>query len=220
MINTRMSARYSSTGPDGTFPNRTTASYPEAIDHHLVTNELVPLYLAGSAEVYRVDQYIPSYSSTTSDHFPTITRYSLGGGGGSAQLVINEILANEPGSSTGGEFVEIVNVGSAAADLGGFTLSDATAVRHTFPAGSSLGAGSAVDFLSKMKKDPDAAANEAFPNAAKSNEGVFYKGDGTARSLKEVYEFFKKKFYTKSFDNESEPKPPEPKKHKPAATEH
>jgi hypothetical protein len=33
-----------------------------------------------------------------------------------AQVIINEIRANEPGSSTAGEFVEIVNVGGTAAN--------------------------------------------------------------------------------------------------------
>ena len=79
-----------------------------------------------------------------------------------------------------------------------------------------LGAGQAVDFLSQMKKNPDGVASDSFPAAAGSNEGVFKKPDGTSRTFKEVYEFFKKKFYTKAFDNESEPKPPaDPKKKTP-----
>nr|AYM52934.1 endonuclease/exonuclease/phosphatase family protein [Jahnella sp. MSr9139] len=124
---------------------RSTVSYAQMIDHHLITNELLPFYVAGSAEVYRVDQYISSYGSTTSDHYPTLTRYALTGADpGPAQVILNEILANEPGSSTSGEFVEIVNVGGAAANLSGWTLSDAGGVRHTFAAGTSLPAGGAV----------------------------------------------------------------------------
>lgn len=82
-----------------------------------------------------------------------------------------------------------------------------------------LGTGDAVQFLSKMKKTPEAAAKDAFPQAARSNEGVFYKGDGSARSFREVYDFFMKKFYTKSFDNASVPKPEQkkPAAKKPAA---
>ncbi|MBZ4421687.1 lamin tail domain-containing protein [Myxococcus sp. RHSTA-1-4] len=61
-----------------------------------------------------------------------------------ARVIINEILANEPGSTTAGEFVELVNVGGASIDLGGWTLSDGTSVRHTFAAGTTLAAGKAV----------------------------------------------------------------------------
>jgi endonuclease/exonuclease/phosphatase family metal-dependent hydrolase len=69
---------------DYTFPTKalsdarisTTASYPDAIDHQLVTNELRASYVAGSVEAYRVDQYISNYSSTTSDHFPVLSRYN------------------------------------------------------------------------------------------------------------------------------------------------
>jgi endonuclease/exonuclease/phosphatase family metal-dependent hydrolase len=63
---------------------------------------------------------------------------------GEGELVLNEILANEPGSSTTGEFIELLNVGSETADLGGFTLSDATAVRHEFAAGDSLAPGASL----------------------------------------------------------------------------
>ncbi len=65
-------------------------------------------------------------------------------GTGTPWVIINEILANEPGSDISGEFVELVNVGSGAADLGGWTLSDATGPRHTFASGTSLSAGAAV----------------------------------------------------------------------------
>jgi len=69
---------------DYTFPTQaltdarisTTASYPDAIDHQLVTNELRASYVSGSVEAYRVDQYISNYSNTTSDHFPVLSRYT------------------------------------------------------------------------------------------------------------------------------------------------
>jgi hypothetical protein len=59
-------------------------------------------------------------------------------------VVLNEILANEPGSATAGEFVELVNLGDGGADLSGWTLSDAISVRHTFAAGTALAAGRAL----------------------------------------------------------------------------
>jgi hypothetical protein len=64
--------------------------------------------------------------------------------GSPAQVIINEIRANEPGSDTAGEFVELVNVGGTAANIGGWTISDATAVRHTFAAGTTLNPGKAI----------------------------------------------------------------------------
>jgi endonuclease/exonuclease/phosphatase family metal-dependent hydrolase len=218
-----------------------TVSYTDFIDHQLDTNEMFASYVAGSAKVYRVDSYIASYGTTTTDHYPVLSRYNWGstgtssvtvtspnggeswvagsshaltwtsagvanvkleytlnGGtswsvitsstpasagtftwtvpstatttakvrvtdaavatttdvsnaaftitasGGTANVVINEILANEPGSSTSGEFVELVNTGSASASIGGWTISDGTAVRHTFAAGTTLAAGQAI----------------------------------------------------------------------------
>ncbi|HEY5934169.1 MAG TPA: lamin tail domain-containing protein [Kofleriaceae bacterium] len=123
---------------------RTTIHGSQAIDHHLITNELVPFHIAGSAAVYRVDEFVPSYGDTTSDHFPTLTRYRLGGPTGEAHVIINEILANEPGTQTAGEFVEIVNAGATAADLSGCTVSDAAGVRHVFAPGTALAPGKAV----------------------------------------------------------------------------
>jgi len=51
------------------------AEWPEMIDHHLASDEMYRDYLPGSAEVFRVDRYIPGYVESTSDHFPVITRY-------------------------------------------------------------------------------------------------------------------------------------------------
>jgi len=159
---------------------RSTVSYAQMIDHHLVTDELASLYLAGSAEVYRVDQYIGDYGSSTSDHYPVITRYALDGGSqepdpdpGPTQVFLNEILANEPGSSTGGEFVEIVNAGEATASLGGFTLSDAGGLRHTFPAGASLPPGGAVVVFGAASGIP-----AGVPNAVIAASGGLSLGNG------------------------------------------
>ena len=69
-----------------------------------------------------------------------------------------------------------------------------------------LGPGQAVDFLTQMKKHPEKAADGLFPAAAGANKGVFYNDDGTARSLTDVYSFFKKKFNLGVFD----PPPPKP----------
>jgi len=63
---------------------------------------------------------------------------------GPGTVVLNEILANEPGGTVAQEFVELVNVGGAAVDLSGWTVSDGTSTRHVFSSGTSLGAGAAV----------------------------------------------------------------------------
>ncbi|HEV3049409.1 MAG TPA: lamin tail domain-containing protein, partial [Longimicrobium sp.] len=220
-----------------------TTSFTDMIDHHLNTNELNATLVAGSTEVYRVDSYISSYDATTSDHYPVLTRYTFGSGGGGttpavtvtspngseswagggsrsitwtssgvtnvkleytldgsawsvitastaasagsyawtvpntattaakvrvtdaantavtdasdaaftitvpttpAQVILNEIMANEPGSDVTKEFVEIVNVGGTSIGIGGWTLSDAAGVKHTFAAGTTLAAGKAI----------------------------------------------------------------------------
>lgn len=77
-------ASFVSDSADYTFPTKaltdagiaSTASYPDMIDHQLLTNEMQAAYIAGSAQVYRVDAYISNYSTTTTDHFPVLTRYT------------------------------------------------------------------------------------------------------------------------------------------------
>jgi endonuclease/exonuclease/phosphatase family metal-dependent hydrolase len=231
-----------------------TIGYKAVIDHHLATNEVKALYVPGSAEVYRVDAYIPSYDTTTTDHLPVLTRYAWGNtgaalrvtspngseswaGGGSrtvtwtatqvpsvaleyslddggswahlgnaagasgsftwtvpdiattrarvrvsdaanvsitdssdgtftitsvntvGNVVLNEILANEVGSEAGTEFVELVNTGGSAVDLGGWTLWDATGLRHTFASGTRLGAGRALVVFGKAASIPSGVGN-------------------------------------------------------------
>jgi endonuclease/exonuclease/phosphatase family metal-dependent hydrolase len=150
-----------------------TVSFPDMIDHHLITNELVPLFVPGSAEVYLVDQFVPNYGPTTTDHFPTLSRYTLGGGSGSAKVILNEILANEPGSGTGGEFIELSNIGSASANLNGFTLSDASSVRHTFPPGATLAAGARLVVFASAASIPAGT-----PSASAASTGTLSLANG------------------------------------------
>ncbi|WP_313068126.1 lamin tail domain-containing protein [Kitasatospora gansuensis] len=137
-----------------TFPTRalslagvpSTAGYPDFIDHQLTTNEVQAKYVAGSATAFQPQAYVPNYATTTSDHYPVLARYDfvLGGGGGPANVIINEVLANEPGSSTAGEAIEIVNTGGTAVSIAGWTVADGSAVRHTFAAGTTLQPGKAI----------------------------------------------------------------------------
>jgi endonuclease/exonuclease/phosphatase family metal-dependent hydrolase len=139
-----------------------TVSFPDMIDHHLATNDLASGFVASSAEVYRVDAFISGYGNNTSDHFPVLSRYSLGGvtpPPPTGQLIINEIMANEPGSATAGEFVEILNGTSASVSLAGFTISDATGVRHTFASGTTLAAGKAIVVFAGASAIPGGLTN-------------------------------------------------------------
>ncbi|WP_164012184.1 putative Ig domain-containing protein [Pyxidicoccus trucidator] len=131
---------------------RTTVNYREAIDHTLATNELADNYLSGSVRVLRPDSWIPDYGNVVSDHYPVVSKYDLGGGGAgplpAPDLLINEVLANEPAVDGGVvdtdyEFIEVVNIGATHADLSGWSLWDSAVVRHVFPSGTSLAAGQA-----------------------------------------------------------------------------
>lgn len=58
-----------------------------------------------------------------------------------------------------------------------------------------LGAGGASGFLNAMKKSPNMAAADLFPEAARTNRNVFYdQKTGAPRTMREVYAFFDKKF--------------------------
>jgi endonuclease/exonuclease/phosphatase family metal-dependent hydrolase len=113
------------------------------IDHALAAGRLADAYVPGSAAVFQADDYIDDYGQTTSDHLPVLMRFARGGPAG-PPLVLNEILANEPGADTAGEFVEIVNPGASAVDVGGYRLSDSLGLRHVLPAGTSIAAGAAL----------------------------------------------------------------------------
>lgn len=261
---------------DYTFPTKalsdagvaSTVSFSDMIDHHLNTNDMYATYVAGSAKVFRADSYITSYGTTTSDHYPVITRYSQGGGGAAsvtvtspnggeswaggsahsitwtssgvtnvkleytlnggtswttitsstaasagsfswtvpgsastnakvrvtdtgstasdvsnaaftittgtaANVIINEILANEAGSNTNGEFVEIVNIGGTAVSIGGWTIRDGSSVRHTFAAGTSLAAGKAIVVFAGSSAIP-----AGLTNAVASSTGVLSLANG------------------------------------------
>jgi endonuclease/exonuclease/phosphatase family metal-dependent hydrolase len=100
----------------------------------------VPSSATTAAKVSVSDAANSAITDTSNAAF-TITTST---GGGAAQVFINEVLANEPGSDVNGEFVELVNAGGTAADLSGWTVSDSTGVRHTFASGTTLAAGAAI----------------------------------------------------------------------------
>ncbi len=55
----------------------TTVHFSSTIDHHLATHELAARYVTNSAKVLRVDSVIKDYGTTTTDHYPVLTRYDL-----------------------------------------------------------------------------------------------------------------------------------------------
>jgi endonuclease/exonuclease/phosphatase family metal-dependent hydrolase len=112
------------------------------IDHALADGGLADAYVDGSAAVFPADDYIDEYSRTTSDHLPVVMRFA--GEAPPAGLLLNEILANEPGADTAGEFVEIVNPTASAVDASGLALSDGVGVRHVVPDGTIIAAGAAL----------------------------------------------------------------------------
>jgi hypothetical protein len=104
-----------------------------------------------------------------------------------ANVVLNEILANEPGSDVSGEFIELVNIGSATADLTGWTLSDAVMVRHTFIRDTSLAPGSALVVFGGASAIPAGVTNAVAASTGSlglNNTGdtvTLASADGTAR---------------------------------------
>jgi hypothetical protein len=56
---------------------KSTVSYNDVIDHVVVSNEMNAYYINGTAEIQTgVANTIASYGTTTSDHYPVLTRYS------------------------------------------------------------------------------------------------------------------------------------------------
>ncbi|HEX8823327.1 MAG TPA: lamin tail domain-containing protein [Archangium sp.] len=113
---------------------------------------VVPSSPTTQARVRATDAF--GSASDVSDGTFTIT-----GTASPAKVIINEILANEPGSATDGEFVELVNVGGTAIDISGWIILDATSARHTFASGTVLGAGKAIVVFGGTSGIPSGTTN-------------------------------------------------------------
>ena len=135
---------------DGTAWAQITASTPAAAGSFTWT---VPATASTAAKVRVSD--VALGASDVSDGAFTITTATATPG----KVIVNEILANEPGSTVAGEFVELVNAGGTAVSIGGWTISDATGVRHTFAAGTSLPAGKAIVVFGGSAGIPPGLAN-------------------------------------------------------------
>jgi hypothetical protein len=55
----------------------TTGGFTTAIDHHLATNEMAARFIAKSIEAYNLNSIITNYNSTTTDHYPVLSRYTV-----------------------------------------------------------------------------------------------------------------------------------------------
>ncbi|WP_374466658.1 transglycosylase SLT domain-containing protein [Ferrovibrio sp.] len=71
--------------------------------------------------------------------------------------------------------------------------------------GHFLGANGATKFLAGLKDNPAQTAASLLPEAAAANQGVFYTAEGKARSLGEIYAFFKTKLDSKATGLEAVP---------------
>jgi endonuclease/exonuclease/phosphatase family metal-dependent hydrolase len=131
----------------------------------------VPSSATTTARV-RVSDAANSLITDTSNAAFTITTST---GGGAAQVFINEVLANEPGTDVNGEFVELVNSGGTAADLSGWTVSDSTGVRHTFASGTTLPAGGAIVVFGAAVGIPSGVTNAV--GASTGTLGLGNSGD-------------------------------------------
>ncbi|WP_426755271.1 lamin tail domain-containing protein [Myxococcus sp. Y35] len=165
-----------------------TASRSSFIDHQLVSDELWESYIPNSTTVLRPN--ITGYRNNTSDHYPIISRFNFGrtGGGGPGDggtqypVFINEYLPqthNIPGTSTPDydqQFVELVNSGTTAVDLGGWKIHDANSqagidpVRHVFPAGTMIQPGKSYVVYSGPTAVPTGATNAT----AASSGGLYF----------------------------------------------
>ena len=57
---------------------KSTVSFNDVIDHFVVSNEMNSDYVAGSAQIINsVESLIANYGSTTSDHYPVLTRFAF-----------------------------------------------------------------------------------------------------------------------------------------------
>ncbi len=57
-------------------------NFPNVIDNHIISNEVVPFYITGSAQIRTdVTTVVPDYATAhnTSDHYPVFSRYNLSG---------------------------------------------------------------------------------------------------------------------------------------------
>ena len=71
-------------------------NFPNVIDNHIISNEVEPFYVPGSAKIKNdVTSIIPDYvtAHNTSDHYPVFSQYNLSG----VVTGVTNVSANEMG---------------------------------------------------------------------------------------------------------------------------
>ncbi|AKF80220.1 endonuclease/exonuclease/phosphatase [Myxococcus fulvus 124B02] len=131
----------------------------------------LPTTASTTARVRVTDTSNSSITDTSDAAFSIAT----GGGGGTGTLLINEVLVNEAGSDVNGEFVELVNTGTASLSIAGWTVSDAASVRHTFPSGTTVPAGGVIVVFGGASGIPSGTPNAVA--ASTSTLGLSNSGD-------------------------------------------
>ncbi|MFE7215371.1 lamin tail domain-containing protein [Streptomyces sp. NPDC057611] len=134
-----------------------------------------PTVSYASAGTYAVSLTVTDNGGATHTTTRNVT-VTTGGGGGPANVIINEVLANEPGSDTAGEAVEIVNTGGTVISIAGWTVRDGSGVRHTFAAGTTLQPGKAITVFGGASSIPGGivavAASTGGLNLSNSGDSV------------------------------------------------
>jgi endonuclease/exonuclease/phosphatase family metal-dependent hydrolase len=177
---------------------RSTVSHTQFIDHQLYSNELAANHVSGSAQVLR--PVITQYGSTTSDHYPVLSRFSFNPEPAppppppppASPVFINEFLPHPydiPGTTTpdyAQQFVEVFNSGTETVDLGGWQVNDDKSyaglepTRHVFPAGTLLAPGKALVVYSGSVSGGDGLRFNRGRNHASSGDTVYLqRADGT-----------------------------------------
>ncbi|WP_421830016.1 cellulose binding domain-containing protein [Larkinella sp.] len=120
---------------------RTYLTEDNVIDHIMVSNELAPAYLDGSAGVGTPYLTVPDYGNTTSDHVPVLARFDLSqltqvkvqyqnGDNGNGQATNNQIKP----------YLKLVNEGTTAVPYSELT------VRYWFTAENYAGINTFIDY--------------------------------------------------------------------------
>ncbi|MFT3845249.1 MAG: T9SS type A sorting domain-containing protein [Lacibacter sp.] len=92
--------RYNSiTLPLGVAGQSSMISFPNVIDNHIISNEMEPYYVPGSAQIKTdVVTIVPDYitAHNTSDHYPVFSKYNLSAGTTAIQEVLRQQLLFKP----------------------------------------------------------------------------------------------------------------------------
>jgi endonuclease/exonuclease/phosphatase family metal-dependent hydrolase len=160
---------------DGSTWSVITASTPAAASSYAWT---VPSSASTAAKVRVTDAAAATVTDASNAAF-TITVPTT-----PANVILNEIMANEAGSNTALEFVEIVNVGGTSISIAGWTLSDGAGVKHTFAAGTTLAAGKAIVVFGGASGIPAGLTNAVAASTGtlalgNSGDSVILKNGGT-----------------------------------------